>query len=285
MTISPEGKLVVADSGSNVVYMTNIETGTMKILAGNYLAEDKGDNGFAAPEVIYDLVQRFEKSDSKFAKMIKFILGQKSIAAVSNLITRYGGASIYHPKGVVYDLDGNLYITSESGYIRKVDTSGKISTYAGLSLNDGGVLGENIHAELINLRNPTGIVIDSEKKLMFVADTGNHRVLLIDMVSKIASVIAGSGQCDINYNDGASALSASLCSPTWLGLDGNKNLLILDSGHQRIRRVLLHKELSNKLTYVPSNGEQISIEKSENGTFIQKKIKEKKSNLFSLKNL
>ena len=271
LIISPDGKLVVADTGLNVVYKINLETGTMKVLAGNYVASDTGDGDLAAPNVTYDLVRNeTEKYENFGLWLISKIYFQKARAVLSVFISQFTTASIYHPKGLAYDSDGNLYITSENGFIRKVNEQGIISTYAGKRLEDGGVLAENIHAELMSFNNPTGIVIDSDKQAMFVADTGNHRIVKIDMISKVASIIAGNSSCEANAADGGAALNASLCSPTWLGFDNNKNLLILDSGHQRIRRVFLNRSAAPLLTYLPTNNDLSVLEKQANGTFIKK---------------
>lgn len=266
LAISPDGKLVVADTGSNVVYKINTLTGKINILAGDYGATDRGDAEFAAPQVTYDVV----KADGLKNLLLKNALPEAQALAIIP-ISNYSKASIFHPKGLAYDADGNLYITSENGYVRKVDTSGKISTYAGKDLGNGGLNANNLHAELMVFKNPTGIVIDSDQNKMYVADTGNHRVVQIDMSSKIASVIAGDSSvaCGADPKDGNSSLNAAICYPTWLGFDSDKNLLVLDSGHQRIRRIILSKNNSSKLAYLPSNGDLSTLDRQPNGSFVR----------------
>lgn len=104
MVISSDGKLVIADTGSNVVFKINTETGTIKILAGNYSATDSGDGLQASPFVTYDIV----KIDPirNLRDLILHDLFKKAFATLTNLITNYGGAGIYHPKGLAYDTLG-----------------------------------------------------------------------------------------------------------------------------------------------------------------------------------
>lgn len=178
-------------------------------------------------------------------------------------------SEIFHPKELVFDGLGNLYISTEAGYIRKVDLDGKISTFAGLPLNKGGILGDDVHSEQMAFNNPGGMVIDKENGFMYVADTGNHRVVKIDMASKNATTVAGNGNCDTSgLSDNSPALAASLCSPTYVGLDNNKNLLVVDSGHGLIRRVIFNSG-ATELIYLSSNKDSSKLIKHSDGSWLR----------------
>lgn len=69
-------------------------------------------------------------------------------------------ASLYHPRGLLYDSQGNLYISTERGLIRKVDPNGRITTFAGKLESEGGVLADNVHSSEMLLNKPYGMVID-----------------------------------------------------------------------------------------------------------------------------
>ncbi|MBK9293564.1 MAG: hypothetical protein IPM57_03830 [Oligoflexia bacterium] len=180
-------------------------------------------------------------------------------------------ASLFHPRGVVYDSVGNLYISTENGYIRKVDTSGNISTIAGLPLEQGGILANQSIAQLTALNRPYGMVIDNANNFLYVADTANHRVLQLNLNNSQASVVAGNSTCDMSDSaDNLSALNASLCNPTQIGLDNNNNLLIVDSGHQKIRRVVLQSNSVNvPLAYAPVNPDLSTLIKNTDGTWVR----------------
>ena len=180
-------------------------------------------------------------------------------------------AGIYRPRGVIYDAAGNLYISSENGYIRRVDPSGIISTFAGKTLADGGVLSDSTTAEDIYLNKPYGMAVDDTNGYLYISDTGNHRIVRIDMVTKIAETIAGSGVCNMsNPNDGKSALGASLCSPTFLSFDNNKNLLVYDSGHNSIRRVELDNSsgINGTLSFSSLNHDGSFLERLSDGSYV-----------------
>ncbi len=133
-------------------------------------------------------------------------------------------ASLRHPKGVAYDAAGNLYISTQSGLIRKVDINKKISTIAGDSRN--GKLAMETPALEALFNNPYGLVVDNKKNILYVADSGHHRVVAINLTSGLATTVAGNGS-SISSGDGGSALDAGIHAPSLLGLDLDGNLLVI----------------------------------------------------------
>jgi RHS repeat-associated protein len=177
-------------------------------------------------------------------------------------------SGIFHPRGVAYDQDGNLFVSSERGLIRKIDTAGTISTFAGLPLEEGGILANEGLATTMALNKPLGLVVDNAKKLLYVAETGAQRVVRIDMVTKLASVVAGTGNCDLSQaGDGLPALQVSLCDPTYLGLDDGGNLIIVDSGHKKIRRVIFGSSSAGTLAFNPTNKDLSKLTRNNDGTW------------------
>ena len=77
------------------------------------------------------------------------------------------------PAGVAVDLQGNVYI-AESGRhrVRKVDSSGIISTLAGTG--ESGFGGDGGAATAALLHRPSDVAVDSARNV-YVADTFNHR--------------------------------------------------------------------------------------------------------------
>ncbi len=83
-------------------------------------------------------------------------------------------AQLYNPNGVAVDSSGNIYIADSSNHrIRKVDSSGIISTIAGTGI--AGYSGDNGAATDAQLYNPNGIVVDSTNNI-YTADTYNHAI-------------------------------------------------------------------------------------------------------------
>ncbi|MDC1174213.1 carboxypeptidase regulatory-like domain-containing protein [Bacteriovoracaceae bacterium] len=177
-------------------------------------------------------------------------------------------ASIYHPKGVLLDSVGNIYVSVEAGEIRKISPQGQITNFAGNS-SGGGVLANSGYISDLVLNDPTGMVIDEVNDFFYIADTGHHRVIQINLLDKSYKTIAGSGQCHSeDVSEGKPALLTSLCLPEQLGLDADKNLLVEDKGHGYIRRVLLnHGTNSEFLTYLPMKGKGTKVVKLADNSF------------------
>ncbi len=171
-------------------------------------------------------------------------------------------ASIFHPTGVAYDQQGNIYVASEHGYIRKISSSGVISTIVG----GGTVMSDQADARSIMLKTPQGLAYDSVNNYLYVADTGNNRVMQINLTTGIANKVAGNNQCaTANIGDGGAALLSSICSPTVLGLDDQKNLVVVDSGHGKIRRVQFSSATSGPLAFAPTSNDGSRLFKNANG--------------------
>jgi hypothetical protein len=86
-----------------------------------------------------------------------------------------------------------------------------------------------------DLASPRGLALYRDRWLA-VADTLNHRVLVIDLVGGEVTLVAGSGQAAYS-GDGQAALLANLNLPGGLDFDAAGNLLIADRGNHAVRQV------------------------------------------------
>jgi hypothetical protein len=98
-------------------------------------------------------------------------------------------ASLNFPVGVEADSAGNLYIAdTENHRIRKVDTSGTITTMAGSGgvdiFGDGGFSGDGGPATSAKLAQPYHIAFDPAGDLYFT-DSHNYRVRKLTLVSPV----------------------------------------------------------------------------------------------------
>jgi sugar lactone lactonase YvrE len=144
-------------------------------------------------------------------------------------------ASLFSPQTTAYDQSGNLYFNDgNNNRIRKVNTSGLISTVAGTGY--AGYNGDNRAATTAYINFPTdGILVDAVGN-MFFADTYNHRVRKVIKESGIIITVAGTGTGEYN-GDNISATSASLFYPYGIALDASGNLYIADGANNRVRKV------------------------------------------------
>ena len=78
-------------------------------------------------------------------------------------------ASFYHPQGLRFDNNGNLFVVDwQSSHIRKITPGGVVSTFAG-TYGSGATNGP---ANQARFKGPTGIAIDN-KGNYYIADKGN----------------------------------------------------------------------------------------------------------------
>ena len=142
-------------------------------------------------------------------------------------------ARLNSPSGVALDGAGNLYIAdTNNDRIRKVDSSGNISTVAGTGTY--GYSGDGGEATAARLRSPSGVALDALGNL-YIADKSNHCIRKVDSSGNI-STVAGNGTGSFG-GDGAAATSAALWNPWDVAVDWAGNLYIADRGNQRIRKV------------------------------------------------
>ena len=156
-------------------------------------------------------------------------------------------AQFNNPYAVAVDGAGNLYISDlANNRIRKVDSSGTITTVAGQG-EPGGFSGDGGPATEAQLNFPWGVTVDGAGNL-YIADIGNRRIRKVDATGTITTV-AGTGESGFS-GDGGPATQAQLSRPRGVAVDGAGNLFIADSGTRRIRKV----DSSGTITTVAGTG-------------------------------
>jgi sugar lactone lactonase YvrE len=259
------GNLYIADFGNTRIRKVNLATQVITTVAGNgkkcaSSTASCGDNG-PAKHALLNLPQGIavdsagnifiaDSSDNRIrrvdhaTKIITTVAGKGK--ACSNPTDKCGdgllatAAFLNFPEGVAVDAAGNLYIADTKDHrIRFVNTStGIITTIAG---NGGACLdatqkcGDTGLAINANLRLPQAIAIDASDNF-YIADAGDHRIRFVDSSTKIISTVVGNGVQGFS-GDGGSATAAELDLPGGIYLDSAGNIIISDTGNQRIRQV------------------------------------------------
>jgi uncharacterized protein (TIGR03437 family) len=138
------------------------------------------------------------------------------------------------PRGVCESRTGIVYIVDTSNHrVLRAVSANQTQTAAGNGT--AGLAGDGGPAPMAELNQPQACAVDSAGNL-FIADTGNHRIVKVTPAGAI-STVAGTGRAGFS-GDGAAAEAAQLDSPAGIAADDNGNLYIADTGNQRIRQVM-----------------------------------------------
>ena len=142
-------------------------------------------------------------------------------------------AELNHPMGMAFDSTGAIYFADTHNHIiRKIDSSGNITTIAGNGT--AGYDGDGGAATDAELNFPHDIAFDKAGNL-YISDTSNDVIRKID-TKGIITTVAGDGHYGFK-GDGGPALDASFFFPKGLAVDSSGNLYIADSINSRIRMV------------------------------------------------
>jgi DNA-binding beta-propeller fold protein YncE len=195
LAVSDAGILYVADQSNNRVRAIDLETGSIRTVAGTGASAYNGD-GIPATEAALAGPSSLALAEDGTLFIADTFNGRiRAIDPVSGHIRtvagnggeyRYQGdvespsASLSRPSGVAVDRQGNLYITdSDNHLVRRWDrTTGLLERVAGIGTTGYG--GDGGPALSAGLNYPFGIVVDGAGHLV-IADTFNHRIREISL--------------------------------------------------------------------------------------------------------
>ncbi len=234
------GNLYLTASGDNLVRVVNNQSASINFFSGL----------LSAVSVLPGAIQS--------------LAGNGISCSTPNLPCGDGGlslaAQLNQPGSLFVDPKGNIYIADTiDNAIRVVNTQsqtitvatvqiapGNIATVAGTLDPDkngdclggtGVVCGDSGPATQATLNLPSGVVVDSKGNI-YIADTGDNRVRVVNGQSGIITTFAGTGAaCQNTCGDGGPATAAILDSPQGLYIDFAGDIFIADTGDFEIREV------------------------------------------------
>ena len=143
-------------------------------------------------------------------------------------------AQFSFPRSLALDPMGNIYVVdTQSHRIRRINTAGEISTFAGTGEDGDGEEDGKLATET-ELSFPAGVATDAEGNV-YVADSLNHRIRKID-VNGIMTTIAGTG-APYSGGDGGPATEAQIPYPVAVASDARGYLYVAEGQGHRIRRI------------------------------------------------
>lgn len=249
VAVAPDGSVVIADTENHRVRRVDTEGNLTDIAGtGNYGAGGDGGPAKEASLAAPRGVAVAENGDVYVAdtgnnRIRRIRWATKTISTVAG-----GGepaddlgdgleateARLRGPSAVAVAPDGAIYVADTFGHrVRMIGTDGIIGTVAGTG--SGAFSGDGAQAAGARLRLPQGVAVDSQGTL-YVADTGNNRVRRIGVDGIIESVAGGGFPAD-GRGDGGAAKAARLIGPTAIAMTAEDELVIVDAGNMRVRRV------------------------------------------------
>jgi Bacterial Ig-like domain (group 3)/NHL repeat len=269
VAIDGAGNLYIADTNNNVIREVNLTTGSIRTVAGTSTPGFTGDSGPAtsaelnSPQgVTVDGAGNLYIADTGNNAVREVNASTQIITTIAGDPTGLSGfsgdgglataAKLNAPYSVALDSTGNLYVPdSGNNRVRKVDTTGHISTYAGNGtpayLGDGGA------ATAAELYSPLGVACDPAGNV-YIADARNYVVRKVNVLTGKISTVAGNnstttygdGKSVFTYGNGQSgerfsgngiATGAGIYAPYGVAVDASGNLLIAEYFDHLIRRV------------------------------------------------
>ncbi len=238
------GNVYIADITNAVIRIVN-HTGFISTFAGNGTTGYSGDGGQATAATLNQPQGlAFDGSGNLYIADFGVIRKVNSSGIITTIAGNgtpgYSGdggpataAELGPLAGIAIDRIGNIFITDASYQcIRKINSSGIISTFAGIV--GGGYIGDGGPATAARFNNPIGITTDALGNV-YIADEYNNRIRKVNY-SGIISTIAGNGIAGFS-GDGGNATAAELSSPSGVVIDHINHIHIADLNNNRIRRV------------------------------------------------
>jgi sugar lactone lactonase YvrE len=271
VVVDGAGNLIISDVNAHRVRLVDINTGIIRTIAGNGIPSFSGDGEPAINAgLFFPLGMAIDKKGNLFiAEPGNDRI--RRVDAITGIISTFAGngnsdgplgdgglainASLNFPTHLAIDDAGNLFIAdSGRSRIRKVDTKGIITTIAGngnFSFSGDGGLAINASLDLFVAG---GIAVDGKGNVL-VSDTGNNRIRKID-TSGIITTVIGNGVKGFGGDGGpANGASLNLGLFSSIAVDGVGNILIADSGNNRIRRIDLGNLIGTVAGSPSSNGD------------------------------
>lgn len=267
LAIDRSGSLFFTDMLNNVVRKIDA-SGKITTVAGNGQEGFSGDGGQATlarlsfpQSLTLDATGNLFICDTFNHRIRKVDAGGIVTTFAGDGTAGYSGdggqatqARLNAPDGAAFDRLGNLYIADTQNFVvRKVDTTGKITTFAGN--NSDGYGGDNGPATQARLSPIRGVAADAQGNI-YISDPGNDRIRRVD-TKGIITTIAGNGGTGYN-GDGMLATQALLNEPIGVTVDPYGVIYFADSYGDRVRMLKSNQlQLFGLSQYVIQTGAQV----------------------------
>jgi sugar lactone lactonase YvrE len=243
VALTPDGALIVADTGSHTIKRVEPQSGVVKIIAG---VENRAGfaDGSGASALFDGPIGVAVGADGTifvadtYNDRIRAIDNQGAVRTLAGAgepghadATDGGQARFHTPCGIGVAPDGSLVVADTGNHrLRRVELNGTVTTIAGASEagNSDGLLSTAL------FDRPTGIAIDNDGTI-YVADAGASAIRAVTF-KYIPHVATLAGATLTGFNDGA-LVDARLNHPSGIGVAQNGTLVLTDTGNRVVRAI------------------------------------------------
>jgi len=252
--LATDGRAIyVANSRNNTVEAIDAATRSLRIVAGKLFQEGSNDGTgdsarFNSPDGMTIVGQTLYLCDTNNSDIrqisisgtVTTVAGQANISGSDD----GSGPSAHFNLPTQIATDGTSLYVADSGNstVRRITLADfKVKTIGGQAGTSGKTEGG---PDKSVFSGPRGVAVD--KKAIYVADTGNDVIRMIDLNTLETSTLAGTGE--EGDKDGAAA-QAQFNNPGAICTDGTF-LYVLDADNHSIRKIDLNAKTVTKLTLV-----------------------------------
>jgi DNA-binding beta-propeller fold protein YncE len=246
--------IYVSNSRNNTVEAIDATTRSLRIVAGKLFQEGSNDGvgdaaRFNSPDGMTINGPNLFLCDTNNSDIRQINTGTGTVTTVAGT-ANIGGTEDGMGNAAHFNLptqiatDGTSLYVADSGNssIRRIGLADfKVKTIAGQSGTSGKTEGG---PDKSLFSGPRGVAVD--KKAIYVSDTGNDVIRMIDISTLQTSVLAGTGE--EGDKDGP-ALQAQFNNPGAICTDGTM-LYVLDADNHSVRKIDLNAKTVTKLTLV-----------------------------------
>jgi DNA-binding beta-propeller fold protein YncE len=250
IVIDRAGNIYVADRKNSRVRRIEDASGIITTLAGDGAGTFSGDGG---PSIQAGLAEPNGLAlDHDHRRLFIADVADhrvREIDLASGIITTFAGtgagrhagdggspstADIFGARAVALAPDGAVYIMERQGSSLRRVREGIIETVAGTGARGYGGDGHDARHAVFNA--PKEMAVDAAGNV-FIVDTENHVIRLIDAQSWIVTTIAGAGEAGPG-GDGGPANTASLARPHGAVVGPDGAVYVGDSENHRVRKLV-----------------------------------------------
>lgn len=247
LALLPNNDLLIAEQGGQTIRRVLSKNETIVAFAGRGISGFGGDGrpadkaNLSSPiGIVADLKGNVWIAD-QFNHRIRKVNTERIITTVAGSaqpgFSGDGGKALNgrftRPHAIAVNGKGHLFIADTFNHrIRQVDQNGILTTIAGTG--ESGFSGDGGPGILAQLNKPSGLAVKGIH--LYISDTGNHRIRLLNLNSGLIQSVAGTGNSKANIKTG-SALQINLNNPSGLAIGPTGSIYIADSGNHCIREL------------------------------------------------